>query len=193
MASRATSRGVDLPRFEELYAKVEALPPGMTGEILEPGALQTMSRPGRAHRLAAKRCADALRGSDRDLGGTGWWIEAEAEVVLLGDRLVVPDLSGWRVERVPELPAESPITIVPDWCCEVLSPNTMGRDRVIKLPLYVEAGVEWTWLVDPAARTFEVFHGVAGRATLALSASGDDAIVAPPFEVEIALGSFWLP
>lgn len=177
--------------FEELYRQIERLPPSLTGEILEPGTIRTMSRPGRAHRRAAKLCADALRRFDRTLGGTGWWIEAEAELRLAGDRLVVPDLAGWRVERVPELPDENPIAIIPDWCCEVLSPQTYRIDRVVKLALYVENEVGWIWLVDPMHRTIEVYETLNGRATLAVSASDDDALVLPPFDGEVALSAWW--
>jgi hypothetical protein len=43
-----------LPTFDDLYAEIAALPEGVTGEILEPGVLRTMSRPGKRHRSAAK-------------------------------------------------------------------------------------------------------------------------------------------
>lgn len=65
------------------------------------------------------------------------------------------------------------------------------RNHVIKLPLFVAAGVEWTWLVDPTAQTFEVFQAVEGRAVLALS-SGADAVIAPPFHTQISLSEWWL-
>jgi hypothetical protein len=32
--------------FDELYRQIEALPHGVTGQILEAGVLTTMSRPG---------------------------------------------------------------------------------------------------------------------------------------------------
>jgi hypothetical protein len=41
--------------FDALYAQIRELPRGVTGEILEPGVLRTMSRPGRRHRRAAKK------------------------------------------------------------------------------------------------------------------------------------------
>jgi hypothetical protein len=63
--------------FEELYAEIARLPEGMTGEILEDGAVRTMSRPGKRHRRAAGACLDALSGSNANLRGTGWWIEVE--------------------------------------------------------------------------------------------------------------------
>ena len=121
--------------FDELYAQIDALRPGLTGEILEPGVIRTMSRPGRRHRRTHKLLFDALGAKDLDRGGQGWWIELEPEVRLLDELLVVPDLAGWRVDRVPELPDENPLTLVPDWVCEVLSSTTERDDRRLKLPL----------------------------------------------------------
>ena len=45
---------------------------------------------------------------------------------------VRPDLSGWRRERLPEPWDERPIRVVPDWICEVISPQNAVRGRVTK-------------------------------------------------------------
>lgn len=182
-----------LPSFEELYRQIMDLPQGVTGEILEPGVLRTMSRPGAGHRRAAKLLGHQLGGFDRNLGGSGWWIEVEPEVRFPLDRLAVPDLCGFRVERVPEPPTENPIEIVPDWCCEILSPTTAHTDRRLKLPLYASSGVPWIWLVDPERRMIEVFESVQGRPTLALTAAEDERLTLPPFDGELDLAPWWLP
>ncbi len=181
-----------LPDFDALYREIIALPQGVTGEILDPGALRTMSRPGRPHRYTARRLGDALSGFDRNLGGTGWWIDVEAEV-RFGPRLLVPDLAGWRVERAPTFPDESPITLCPDWACEVLSPRTARVDRVKKLPRYIAEGVAHVWLVDPDQRFVEVFAAVDGRPVLIASADTDAKAALPPFEGEFELAPWWLP
>jgi hypothetical protein len=49
-----------VPTFEELYREIEHLPPGITGQILIPGVLATMSRPGAAHDHTLARCSRAL-------------------------------------------------------------------------------------------------------------------------------------
>jgi len=180
-----------LPTFDELYAEIERLPHGMTGEILEPGVLRTMSRPGTAHRRATQLCYRSLGNADEAAGGTGWWIELDAEILLPGQRLAVPDLSGWRVERVPELPDENPLSIVPDWCCEVLSPNTARDDRSLKLPLYARSGVGWVWLVDPALRLIEVFETVNGKPMLVATAKDEDEGPIAPFDLTISLARWW--
>jgi Uma2 family endonuclease len=182
-----------LPTFDELYREIELLPETMTGEILEPGVLRTMSRPGTRHRRAAQQCFRSLGGCDEASGGRGWWIELEPEI-RFGDKLAVPDLAGFRVDRVPELPTDNPLTIVPDWCCEILSPRTARDDRALKLPLYASSGVPWVWLIDPEIRLIEVFEAVQGRATLAMIGKEDESVrLAPFFEEELSLARFWLP
>jgi Uma2 family endonuclease len=104
----------------------------------------------------------------------------------------VPDLAGWRVERMPEPPSEAFFTLAPDWICEVLSPSTARIDRVRKMPIYARAEVGHAWLVDPAARTLEVFRLERGR-WLVVGAYDEDALVrAEPFEaIELDLLRFW--
>lgn len=186
------ARSPGSPTFEELYDEIRKLPEHLTGEILEPGVLRTMSRPGRPHRRVAKGIVRSLSGFDADHDGTGWWIEVEAEI-RLGVRLAVPDLAGFRVERVPELPDEDPLTSVPDWCCEVLSPTTARDDRMLKLPLYARSGVGFVWLVDPALHTVEVYETVNERPTLAITVAGPEPATLPPFDGPLSLERWWLP
>jgi Uma2 family endonuclease len=182
--ARATAERI--PTFEELYQAIEALPPGLTGEILEPGVIRTMGRPGGAHRLGARAIWRSLSEDDVWEGGRGWWLEQEAEIRLLGERLVVPDVSGWRVDTTEATPPafvlENPIDRVPTWCCEVLSPSTERSDREAKLPLYAAAAVEWVWLVDPEAKRAEIFRAHQGIPELVEVISGDVRRAIPPFE-----------
>jgi Uma2 family endonuclease len=190
MARDAAAR---LRAFDELYEEIAGLRPGLTGEILEPGVVRVMSRPGRGHRKAHKQIRALLQRADQDVGGVGWWIEDEVEIRLSSDRLAVPDLAGWRVERVPELPDENPIEIVPDWCCEVLSPSTARDDRRLKLPLYAASGVAHVWLVDPSVRLVEVFETRGGKPTLVATAADDETAALPPFpELPLDLSLLWL-
>jgi Uma2 family endonuclease len=179
--------------FDELYEEILQLRDGLTGEILEPGVVRVMSRPGKRHRRAARACLDALSLRDANLRGTGWWIEQEAEIRFPDDKLAVPDLAGWRVERVPDLPDENPLTVLPDWCCEILSPRTARDDKRLKLPLYARSGVPWSWLIDPLLRLVEVYRTVDGLPALAMTAQEDEQRILPPFDLEIALAGWWLP
>mgnify|MGYP001610576761 FL=1 len=183
-----------VPRFEEIYRAIVALPEGVTGEILEPGVIRTMGRPGAPHRYASRVIVDALGRFDSMRGGTGWWIEIEAEIRLPGDLLAVPDLAGWRVtETPPGFIRQNPIVQPPDWCCELLSPSTARDDRQVKLPLYARSGVRWIWLVDPDTQRVEVHECRNGSPALVAEATGDQTVALPPFDAEIAVGRWWLP
>ena len=186
-----SSAALRLPTFEELYAEIEALPEGMTGEILGPGDLRTMARPGGPHRLTAHRVGSALSGSNLMDGGIGWWIEVEAEIRLPGGRLYVPDLAGWRVDQEPSFVDDNPIVVVPDWACEILSRGTQRGDRAFKLPNYAYAGVGHVWVIDPEARTVEVYETQHGQPVLVSTAVGSVTAVLQPFPEPLEIGAFW--
>jgi Uma2 family endonuclease len=150
-----------------------------------------MGRPGKRHRRAARALGHELGAVDANVGGTGSWIEIEPEV-RIGERLFDPDLAGFRVDRVPELPDDNPIAIVPDWCCEVISPGTGRTDLTIKLPLYIREGVAHVWIVDPTERVVQVFVPVNARPTLIATASDDDAVRLPPFDLDLHPARWWI-
>ena len=180
-----------VPTFEETWRKIELLPEGVTGEILEPGIITTMSRPLGRHRRAHSSLIRVFGAVDQRDGGTGWWIEHEPDV-RFGDRTTAPDIAGWRVERCPDPPDGSPILIIPDFCCEVLSASTEQKDRTRKLPLYARFGVEWVWLVNTDYRFVEVHQTMNGIAGLVDSAEANDIKRLPPFDIDIDFSRFWI-
>ena len=133
-----------------LYDQLLALPDTLTGEILN-GQLHTQPRPSGPHGRATARLDRTIgRGYDDGEGGPGgWWIFIEPEVHFVRDvEVLVPDLAGWRRERMPEIPQGHRFEIVPDWICEILSPSTASKDREIKMPIYAHYGVRYAWLLD---------------------------------------------
>jgi len=92
----------------------------------------------------------------------------------LGAHVLVPDLAGWRRERMPELPDVAAFELAPDWVCEVLSPSTEALDRADKLPIYASAGIAHAWLIDPIAQTLEIYQLESERWML-LGTFRDDA------------------
>jgi Uma2 family endonuclease len=106
---------------------------------------------------------------------------------------LVPDLAGWRVERLPEFPDTAYFTVVPDWICEVMSRSTESIDRGEKLPLYAAHGVRHVWLIDPIVKTLEVHAlGDEGRWRQVQVHEGDVRVRAAPFEaVELELSALW--
>lgn len=188
-----SSAALKLPDFDDLYEEILALPQGTTGEILGPGELRMMARPGGSHSFTSRRVTIALRGNDLIDGGAGWWIEVEREIRLGYDLLYVPDLAGWRVDAPPDFVDDNPITVVPDWVCEILSRTTQRADRGLKLPNYAAAGVGHVWVLDPDARSLEVYETGGGRPVLVGAVTGAGTRVLPPFSDPIDVGAFWKP
>ncbi len=174
------------------YQDVLDAPPQMVAEIVH-GALELHPRPAFRH----ARSASALGGRignpfDFGEGGPGgWWILDEPELHLGGD-VLVPDIAGWRRERMPVFPDAPWVDLAPDWVCEVLSPSTRKLDLTGKREAYAREGVGHLWFVDPDARTLEAF-GLRDGAWVLLGALKDDEPVrlAPFDAVEFPLGALW--
>lgn len=127
-------------------------------------------------------------------GPGGWWIFVEVDVALGMHDIVRPDLAGWRRERLVAPGEQRPITVVPDWVCEVLSPSTASRDKVQKRHLYAERGIPHYWIVDVDTRTLEAFELQGSRWVLAGSYDAGATAAIPPFQaVEIEVGRLFLP
>src|SRR6266498_3603105 len=144
------------------YEDVLSAPEHKVAEILD-GELFLSPRPAPRHSVAASRLMGALVPFEDGQGGPGgWWILFEPELHF-GDDVVVPDLAGWRLERMPEFPDTPAFDMAPDWACEVVSPTTERLDRAKKMPLYARERVSHLWLVNPVARTLEVYRLADGR------------------------------
>jgi len=140
------------PRAPTL-ADLDGLPPGIIGEIIE-GVLYTMTKPRARHQRTTTRIGAGV-GDPFDVGSGGpggWWIITEPGIELPDTPEISPDVAGWRRERMPDLPLDEPIRVVPDWVCEILSPTTRRHDMLRKQPYYAKVGVPFMWLVDIEAR-----------------------------------------
>jgi Uma2 family endonuclease len=181
-------------RKQASYADVLASPEHVVAEIIG-GQLITSPRPAPRHARAASRLGVALGNSfDQDGGDPGgWWILDEPELHLeRAGHPIVPDLAGWRVERLPELPDAAHFELAPDWICEVLSASTEAVDRADKMPVYAAAGVSHAWLIDPLLTTLEVFRREQERWVLVTTHKGDIVVRAEPFDaVAIDLRPLW--
>jgi Uma2 family endonuclease len=174
------------------YDDVLSAPENKVAEILD-GELFLSPRPAPRHSVAASRLGAVLGPFDYGLDGPGaWWIIFEPECHF-GENVLVPDLGGWRRERLPAIPDTAFFSLAPDWVCEVLSPSTERIDRGRKLRIYAEAGVAHTWLVNPVERTLEVLRLRDGVWTIVAVCSGSDAVRVEPFDaIELALARLWV-
>ncbi len=175
------------------YEDLLAVPEHLVAEIIQ-GTLITNPRPGATHTRAASSLGVELGGPfDRGKGGPGGWILLdEPELHLHGGHVLVPDLAGWRRERMPVLPNAAAFELAPDWVCEVLSPSTAATDRTDKLPLYATESVGHVWLVDPITRTLEVLRLDGARWSLVGTWRDDARVRAEPFDaIELELAALW--
>jgi len=175
------------------YADLVAVPENFVAEILD-GELYASPRPASPHAHAAGKLAIKIGGpfGDGENGPGGWWFLPEPELHF-GTDIIVPDIAGWRRERMPRIPNVAHFTLAPDWLCEVLSPSTQGIDRRKKLPIYAREGVNHAWLVDPLLHTLEVLRLESQRWSLVAGHEGDVTVRAEPFgAIELALSALWL-
>lgn len=182
-------------RRRATYEDLLKVPDLLIAEIID-GELITSPRPASPHARATSVIRGELDPFDRRLGGPGgpggWWILFEPELHVGAD-ILVPDLAGWRRERMPVLANVPYFELAPDWVCEVVSPATGRNDRVRKMPIYAREHVGHVWLVDPLVRTLEVYRLEGQRWVVVSTHGGEESVRAEPFEaIELDLSRWWL-
>jgi Uma2 family endonuclease len=178
---------------ERSYADLEAatMPDGPTPELID-GQLCWKASPRASHAYVQGTLREELRAASRSNGGR-WWILIEPDVIFAEDTVLRPDLAGWRIERLPELP-DGPVRVEPDWVCEILSPGHERYDRITKLERYARYGVPFAWIASPELRTVEAYRLQDGL-WVRLGAWTDGNVLAiPPFEgLEVVVGRLFVP
>jgi len=196
MSSAARS----LPPSRATYADLEAVPANKVAELIR-GTLHVMPRPAFRHARASSRLGAELDGPfDRGKGGPGGWILLDEPELHFPDPtapgeidVLVPDLAGWRRERMPKVPDVAYSTIAPDWICEVLSKSTEDVDRDEKMPIYAHEGVRHAWLIDPITQLLEVYTlDARGGWSEPTIYCGSEVVRAVPFDaVQLDLAALW--
>ena len=97
------ARGIAVKR-QATYADLEAVPPHLVAEIID-GELLTHPRPSPRHGIASNALSSELAGPfQKGRGGPGGWIFIDEPELRLGPHVVVPDIAGWRRERLHDCP-----------------------------------------------------------------------------------------
>lgn len=183
----------DPAKKDATYADLEAVPEHLVAEIVD-GELVTSPRPASRHALASSVLGGLLLNPfHRGKGGPGGWIILDEPELHARRNVIVPDLAGWRRERMPEVPDAAAFELPPDWVCEVLSPRTEQLDRKKKMPAYARIGVPFAWLINPTTELLEVFQRTQrGTWELLATHAGAELVEAPPFDaVPIELSALW--
>ncbi len=175
------------------YADLQALPSNVVGELIL-GSIYVSPRPGAIHANATFGISEELGAPfRRGKGGPGGWIILFEPELHLSEDVVVPDLAGWRRERLPELPQAAHLSVAPNWVCEVLSPSTQAIDRGDKAKIYARAQVTHLWLVDPIVKTLEILRLDGPTYRVIEVFTGDSCVRAEPFDaIEFDMSALWM-
>lgn len=180
-------------RRRATYQDVLDAPANTIAEVID-GDLRLSPRPAKPHAAASSALGEELGPPfKRGRGGPGGWIILDEPELHLGADILVPDMAGWRRERMPAIVADEPFfSLAPDWIAEVLSPGTGKFDRTDKLEIYQREAVAWVWLIDPLARTLEVLRRDDEGWSLRGVWRDDQRARAEPFDaIELELSALW--
>ena len=125
------------------------------------GELYMSPAPNTGHQLTSGELEYALQSfvRQRELGTV---LHAPCDLILPGGSPVQPDILFVSKTGNAIITPEA-VRGAPDLIIEILSPSNADHDRERKYNLYEQAGVVEYWLVDPQARTIEIF-GLANEA-----------------------------
>lgn len=179
-------------RKRATYADIEAAPAHLIAEIID-GRLVTHPRPSPRHGGTANALGHELTGPyQKGVNGPGGWVFFVEPEVRFDKDLLVPDIAGWRRERLAGYPEHNWFDVVPDWTCEILSGSTERRDRTVKMRIYGEARIPHLWLIDPRLQILEAFENNGGRWTKIGSWSSDEDVRTAPFDAtSFNLADLW--
>ena len=174
----------DLLRIPEAERRHEIL----DGEIVE------RLMPRGTHGFAQGRFGEVLARFNRMPNGPsrpgGWLLIVTPTVRLSAHQVVEPDVAGWRRERMPTLPNDYPLTLRPDWVCEIMcDSDARRRDGLLKRRIYADHGVPHYWLVDTERERLQVLRlGEFGYEEV-LDVARGQRVRAEPFDaMELAVG-----
>ena len=124
-------------------------------------------------------------------GGFVFGSDAKFAVSAKGGRK--PDVSVY-LPGCPDLPRSGAVHVPPDIMVEVISrkPRDARRDRIEKPLEYAAFGVRYYWLVQPAARTVEIYELQAAGGYLRIVGASTGAIDVPGCpELRLDLDALW--
>jgi Uma2 family endonuclease len=168
---------VDLPNDGKRY------------EILD-GELFVTPAPVPLHQRVSR---NLLRILDRHVDGLGLGEVLYSPIDLILDTTTIaqPDLLFIRAGRdsiVSVRAVEGP----PDLVVEIVSPSSRRQDRRTKAILYARFGIQHYWIVDPKARTMEVYDLAGREYRLVTKETGGSTIRPALFPgLEIDLSKVW--
>jgi Uma2 family endonuclease len=176
-------RGMTLEQWASLDEDV-------TGECVN-GLLEEEEVPDLAHETVVVWLIATLRGWLASRGGFVFGSEAKFAVTQTRGRKA--DVTAYFPGRTG-LPRRGVVKVPPDIVVEVLSESArdVRRDRIEKPDEYAAFGVHWYWLIDPAARTLEIFELSSERQVVRQLAAASGVVTPPGCEgLAFDLDALW--
>ena len=186
-----TARGPSMTAVKQVVSLFEYLTAGphhfgSRSEYVQ-GTVVQKSAAGGVHgdiqSLVSREVSNSFRKKPTDDGRGGWWIKTETSILLPRMQEVrIPDVLGWRRDRVPENPTNWPVEILPDWVCEV-SVATLREDLREKKHAYEREEIPFYWVVDCHSDRIIGFQLQNSKYTQIFELFKEDGLQAlPPFQ-----------
>lgn len=161
------------------------IPEDRRGELIE-GVMQPVVPIGESHwdiggRLLIRVGAFA---EQHGLGRTGF----ERGYLLRQDpdTVLAPDISFVSVARMAHGDTRAFTAMAPDLAVEVMSPGNTHSEMLHKTAIYIEAGVQLIWIVDPTRQRITVHTPDGESRTLEIGDILDGGDVLPGFTVSLS-------
>jgi Uma2 family endonuclease len=169
-----------MTRIVLTYEDYAALPDDGKRYALHEGELSVTPAPDTRHQDVLVALTVIL-GAHVGATGVGKLLVAPYDCIMSDITVVQPDLVYTDDERLG-LVSPRALEGAPTLSIEILSPSTGRTDRRRKMALYASHDVRWYWIVDPAARTIEVYRLEAGQYRLDTTLQGREARALPPLD-----------
>jgi Uma2 family endonuclease len=172
------------------YRDYEAIPADGRRYELHEGELSVAAAPNPTHQRVIGNLNEILRRHVK-AEGRGEVLLSPIDCILSDTTVLEPDLVYLDPSGAAQVSARG-IEGPPSLVIEVLSPSTARVDRAVKLHLYAKHSVPWYWIVDPDARSLEVYALVDREYQLAERWEGAALVEPPPFAgLRSTLDSIW--
>lgn len=162
----------------EEFFRMPAPPDGSLQELVR-GRVETMPPPSTYHGVCCMRIGRRLD-AFVDANNLGWVASNDSGFVTERDPDTVrgPGLSFWTRDRLPQLPTEGYVAVVPDLVVEVLSPHDFFARFQRKLLHYLHHKVRLIWVLMPEDRSVSVYRPGCEPVLLSNSdeLTGDDVL-----------------
>jgi len=163
---------------------------GYQFEVLE-GTLIKEPSPNVLHQRVSRRLQRILEDYFKEIDPEGEVFNAPLDVTLSEHNVVQPDIF-YIAGNMKEIIKEKRIDGSPMLVVEIISPNNKRKDRLQKMRIYQNAGIENYWLVDPAEKTMECFVLRDGIYALLVAVMDEDVMEHADFKgLSINLGELW--